>query len=277
MTAETYSSSPLSVGMVVFPRLTQLDLAGPYEVFARMPRTEVHLIADSLEPVRSEHGLVIVPTADFDNAPPLDILFVPGGPGQQLVMEDERFVSFLRERSREARYVTAVCTGSLLLGAAGLLRGYRATTHWMFLELLAPLGAEPASERVVVDRNRITGGGVTAGIDFGLVIAAELLGEETAKKIQLSIEYDPAPPFDGGSPKSAEATLVEDVSELMRELFENRRRQIERVTPRLYEAPSRPDLPSNHPKQRNALLDGTKLGKASPDTARIRPHFLLTS
>ena len=232
MSTETPS---LSVGMVLYPLLTQLDLAGPYEVFARMPRTDVNLIATSLEPITSEHGLTIAPTTDFDSAPPLDILFVPGGPGQQLVMEDERFVSFLRKHGREARYVTAVCTGSLLLGAAGLLQGYRATTHWMFLELLRPLGAEPASERVVVDRNRITGGGVTAGIDFGLVVAAELFGEETAKKIQLSIEYDPAPPFDGGSPKSAEAALVKSVSELWRELFENRRRQVERVAARLRE------------------------------------------
>lgn len=150
-------------------------------------------------------------------------------------MEDERFVNFLRKHGREARYVTAVCTGSLLLGAAGLLQGYRAATHWMFLELLRPFGAEPVSERVVVDRNRITGGGVSAGIDFGLVVAAELFGEEMAKKIQLSTEYDPAPPFDGGSPKSAEAALVKRVSELGRELFENRRRQVERVAARLRE------------------------------------------
>jgi cyclohexyl-isocyanide hydratase len=232
MSTETPS---LSVGMVLYPLLTQLDLAGPYEVFARMPRTDVHLIATSPEPIPSEHGLTIAPTTDFDSAPPLDVLFVPGGPGQQLVMEDERFVSFLRKHGREARYVTAVCTGSLLLGAAGLLQGYRATTHWMFLELLRPLGAEPASERVVVDRNRITGGGVTAGIDFGLVVAAELFEEEMAKKIQLSIEYDPTPPFEGGSPKSAEAALVKSVSELGRELFENRRRQVERVAARLRE------------------------------------------
>jgi transcriptional regulator GlxA family with amidase domain len=163
MSTETPS---LSVGMVLYPLLTQLDLAGPYEVFARMPRTDVHLIATSPEPIPSEHGLTIAPTTDFDSAPPLDVLFIPGGPGQQLVTEDERFVSFLRKHGREARYVTAVCTGSLLLGAAGLLQGYRATTYWMFLELLRPLVAEPSSERVVVDRNRITGGGVTAGIDY---------------------------------------------------------------------------------------------------------------
>lgn len=230
MSTETPS---LSVGMVFFPQLTQLDLAGPYEVFARMPRTDVHLVAASPEPVRSEHGLTIAPTADFDTAPPFDVLFVPGGPGQQLVMEDERFTGFLKERGQAARYVTAVCTGSLLLGAAGLLQGYRATTHWMSLELLRPLGAEPVAERVVVDGNRITGGGVTAGIDFGLVIATKLFGEETAKMIQLSIEYDPAPPFDCGSPRSADATLVESVSWLRRELFENRQRQVERVAVRL--------------------------------------------
>lgn len=231
-------SSPLSIGMMLFPHFTQLDLAGPYEVFSRMPETRAHLLAASLEPVRSEHGLSIAPTTDFDSAPPLDILFVPGGAGQQQVMEDERFVGFLRERGDEARFVTSVCTGSLLLGAAGLLRGYRATTHWMFLELLRPLGAEPVGERVVIDRNRITGGGVTAGIDFGLVIAAELFGEETAKTIQLSIEYDPAPPFKGGSPGSAEDALVNSVSELGRELFENRRRQVERVASCLREAPA---------------------------------------
>ncbi|MDP8953032.1 MAG: DJ-1/PfpI family protein [Actinomycetota bacterium] len=234
MSTET-RSSPLSIGMVLFAQLTQLDLAGPYEVFSRMPNTRVHLIAASPEPVRSEHGLSIAPTTGFDSAPPLDILFVPGGPGQQQVMEDARFVGFLRERGDEARYVTSVCTGSLLLGAAGLLRGYRATTHWMFLELLRPLGAEPVGERVVVDRNRITGGGITAGIDFGLVIAAELVGEETAKKIQLSIEYDPAPPFKGGSPESADDALVRCVSEQGRRLFESRRRQVERVADRLRE------------------------------------------
>jgi cyclohexyl-isocyanide hydratase len=234
MSTET-SSPSLSVGMVLYPLLTQLDLAGPYEVFARMPGTEVHLIAAFSEPIRSEHGLTIAPTTDFDDATPLDILFVPGGPGQQLVMEDERFVSFLRERGREARYVTAVCTGSLLLGAAGLLRGYRATTHWLFLELLAPLGAVPVSERVVVDRNRITGGCITAGIDFGLVIAATLFGEQTAREIQLMIEYDPAPPFHGGSPKNADVALVEKVSNSRHDLRKNRQKQVERVATRLRE------------------------------------------
>jgi cyclohexyl-isocyanide hydratase len=233
MSFETHLPSSLSVGMVFYPRFTQLDLAGPYEVFARMPETEVHLIAASSKPVRSEHGLKITPTADFDTAPPFDVLFVPGGPGQQQVMEDERFMGFLRERGRQARYVSAVCTGSLLLGGAGLLRGYRATTHWLSLGLLEPLGAEPVRERVVVDRNRITGGGITAGIDFGLVLATEIFGEETAKKIQLWIEYAPAPPFQSGSPEYADAALVERVRACGRELRERRLEQVERVATRL--------------------------------------------
>lgn len=153
-------------------------------------------------------------------------------------MEDERFISFLRERGGEARYVTAVCTGSLLLRAAGLLQGYRAAAHWMFPELLAPLDAKPVSERVVVDRNRITSGGITAGIDFGLVIATTLFGEETARKIQLMIEYNPSPPSRNGSPKNVGVTLVENVSDSRHELRDNRRRQVERVAACLLGTPA---------------------------------------
>ncbi|CAA9453538.1 MAG: ThiJ/PfpI family protein, partial [uncultured Rubrobacteraceae bacterium] len=164
----------LSVGMILFPDLTQLDLTGPYEVFARTPGTEVHLLASSPEPVRSEWGLAIVPDSTFSEAPGLDVLFVPGGPGVGPTMEDEEVLGFLARREPEASYVTSVCTGSLVLGAAGLLRGYRAATHWLYTDLLELLGAEPVFERVVKDRNRITGGGVTAGIDFGLALAAEI-------------------------------------------------------------------------------------------------------
>jgi cyclohexyl-isocyanide hydratase len=166
--------TPLNVGMVLFPNLTQLDLTGPYEVFARLPKTKVSLIAAELTPVRSERGLTIAPDATFENAPELDILFVPGGPGVDAMMENEALLRFLRSRAARARYVTSVCTGALVLGAAGLLHGYRATTHWLSQDLLALFGAEAADERVVVDRNRITGGGVTAGIDFGLTVAAEV-------------------------------------------------------------------------------------------------------
>jgi cyclohexyl-isocyanide hydratase len=178
-------------------------------VFSSAPQTEVHLLSSSLEPVRTEWGLEVVPTTRYADTPRLDVLFVPGGPGSPDAMGDEGVLAFLRDKASEARYVTSVCTGALVLGAAGLLRGYRAATHWSTLDILLALGAEPVKERVVVDRNRVTGGGVTAGIDFGLVIVAELFGEETAKEVQLSIEYDPNPPFDSESPEAAGSDIVE--------------------------------------------------------------------
>lgn len=189
--------------MVLFPGLTQLDLTGPYEVLARMPETHVSLVASTREPVRSEWGLVIQPDATFDDAPPIDILCVPGGWGVNACLGDEAMLAFLRERGAVARFVTSVCSGALLLGAAGLLRGYRATTHWLSLDLLPLFGAEAVEERVVLDRNRITGAGVSAGIDFGLVLAAELFGVAVAEQVQLAIEYHPSPPFDSGSPNTA--------------------------------------------------------------------------
>ena len=193
----------LSVGMVLFPGLTQLDLTGAYEVLARMPNTRVSLVASTLDPVRSEWGLTIVPDATYADAPPLDVLCVPGGWGVNARLDDDELLDFLRARGDHARYITSVCSGSLLLGAAGLLRGYRATTHWLSLDLLPLLGAESVRQRVVRDRNRITGAGVTAGIDFGLALAAELFGPAAAQRIQLAIEYAPAPPFDSGSPATA--------------------------------------------------------------------------
>jgi len=189
--------------MVLFPGLTQLDLTGAYEVLARMPNTRVHLVASTLDPVRSEWGLTIVPDTTFGDAPPLDVLCVPGGWGIDARLDDEELLDFLRARGEQARYITSVCSGALLLGAAGLLRGYRATTHWLSLDLLPLLGAEAVPHRVVRDRNRITGAGVTAGIDFGLTLAAELFGPAAAQRIQLAIEYAPTPPFDSGSPDSA--------------------------------------------------------------------------
>ena len=194
---------PLSVGMVLFPGLTQLDLTGAYEVLARMPGTRVHLMASTLDPVQSEWGLTILPDVTFASAPALDVLCVPGGWGVDRHLDDEELLDFLRARGERARYVTSVCSGALLLGAAGLLRGYRATTHWLSLDLLTLLGAEAVRQRVVRDRNRVTGAGVTAGIDFGLALAAELFGPAVAQRIRLAIEYAPAPPFDSGSPDTA--------------------------------------------------------------------------
>lgn len=228
-----HTPSPLSVGMMLFPNLTLLDLAGPYDVFSRMPRARVYLVASSLEPIRTEKGLTLTPDTSFENAPSFDILFVPGGPGQQVVMEDGRFLDFLRERGRTARWLTSVCTGSLILGAAGLLQGYRATTHWRYLDLLSLLGALPVAERVVVDRNRFTGAGVSAGIDLALSIVSVLFGKGVAQAIQLSIEYDPQPPFPGGSPHSADPELVASLSAELDDVYEKRRRQIERIVAQL--------------------------------------------
>jgi len=228
--------APLTVGMVLFPKLTQLDLAGPYEVFARMPNTRVYLVAATSAPVRSEWGLTISPDTTFDQISALDIVFVPGGVGVNPMMEDTTLLEFLDSLGRHARYVTAVCTGALLLGAAGLLRGYRATTHWLSLDLLPFFGAHPVEERVVIDGNRITGGGVTAGIDFGLGVAAEIYGADVAEEIQLMIEYNPAPPFQSGSPRTASADLVQTVTTTRQQIQAERRAIAERVAARLQRA-----------------------------------------
>jgi len=212
------------IGMLLFPRLTQLDLTGPYEVLARLPDTQVHLVSQSMDTVVSDHGLAIVPNATFETCPPLDVLFVPGGYGVARAIESRETLDFLRQRAPAAKYVTSVCTGALVLGAAGLLTGYRATTHWLSLDLLPIVGAIPVAERVVVDQNRITGGGVTAGIDFALVVAAHLAGEEAARAIQLMLEYDPAPPFDSGSPRTASAALVARITSRMQKAQEDRKR-----------------------------------------------------
>jgi cyclohexyl-isocyanide hydratase len=207
------STTPFRAGFLLFPRLTQLDLTGPYQVLASLPGAETHLIWKTREPVVAEHGLAIVPTATFADCPPLDLICVPGGVGVNAILGDRETLAFLRRMAAGARYVTSVCTGALALGAAGLLRGKRATTHWMSLDMLRAFGAEPVAARVVVDGNLITGGGVTAGIDFGLTVAAEIAGQRVAEAIQLGIEYDPQPPFDAGSPARADADLVALVRE----------------------------------------------------------------
>ncbi|MSR02596.1 MAG: DJ-1/PfpI family protein [Gemmatimonadetes bacterium] len=196
------------IGMVLFPNFTQLDLTGPFEIFGRIPNARVVAVAAGLGAVTSDTGLRVLPDVSFADAPACDVICVPGGPGVNQMLEDDALLGFLRAQGEHARYVTSVCTGSLLLGAAGLLGGYRASTHWLSMDLLALFGAVPVRERVVIDRNRITGGGVTAGIDFGLVVAAAIAGDEVAQQIQLMLEYDPAPPFDAGSPLRAPAEVV---------------------------------------------------------------------
>jgi cyclohexyl-isocyanide hydratase len=203
----------MNIGMLLFPGLTQLDLTGPHEVFHRIPDATVHLVWKDLQPVRADSGLAIVPTITLADCPPLDVVMVPGGFGQIALMNDAEVIEWVQMQATHARYITAVCTGTLLLGGAGLLEGYRATTHWAFTELLADFGAIYTPGRVVEDRDRITGGGVSAGIDFALVLAARLAGAQVAKTIQLGIEYNPAPPFSSGHPDVADPAIVAAVRE----------------------------------------------------------------
>ena len=198
-------------GLLVFPNLTQLDLTGPYEVLARLPGAETLLLWKNLDPVRSEHGLTMQPMATLASCPPLDLILVPGGAGINPLLEDTEVLDFLRRAAGEARYVVGVCTGSLVLGAAGLLRGRRAGTHWMSRDMLRAFGAEPVAQRVVVDGSLFTGGGVTAGIDVALTVAAAIAGSEAAQAIQLGIEYDPTPPFASGSPELADPAVLKAV------------------------------------------------------------------
>lgn len=198
----------LRIGMLLFPRMTQLDLTGPFEVFTRLPDAQVLLLSKTLEPVEADSGLRLLPYVTLRDCPPLDVICVPGGPGVNALMEDAEVLDWLRAQAERARYVSSVCTGSLVLGAAGLLRGKNATSHWNSRDLLAAFGAVPAEGRVVRDGNLFTGGGVTAGIDFALTMVAELAGSQVARAIQLQIEYAPAPPFDAGTPESAPSDIL---------------------------------------------------------------------
>jgi cyclohexyl-isocyanide hydratase len=203
----------LRVGILVFPKVQQLDLTGPFEVFASLPEAEVRLVWKRLEPIVSATGLVLTPDLTFAACPPLDVLCVPGGVGVNPLMEDEEVLGFLRRQAEGARYVTSVCTGALVLAAVGLLAGRRATTHWASHDVLVRLGAVPVRARVVADGKFVTGGGVTAGIDMALRVVGELLGRETAEAVQLNLEYAPEPPFTSGQPETAPAEVVALVRE----------------------------------------------------------------
>src|ERR1700688_3424386 len=172
--------APLQIGLLVFPKVTQLDLTGPLQVFASVPGAQVHLIWKRIEPVPSDSVLTLAPTVSFADCPQLDVICVPGGAGTDEMINDAEMLEFLRRQAAGAKYITSVCTGSLVLGAAGLLRGYRATTHWTAMEFLAPYGAIPTKTRVCVDRNRVSGGGVTAGIDFALTLVSIMVDRPTA-------------------------------------------------------------------------------------------------
>lgn len=219
--------------MLAYPQMTQLDLTGPFEVFARCPELEIDLVWTGLDPVRDASGLRLLPTRTLRDCPQADILFVPGGPGQVALMDDEAVLAFLAGQSEGARYVTSVCTGSLVLAAAGLLTGYRATCHWAAIEQLALFGAIPTHERVVIDRNRVTGAGVSAGIDFALTLAGMLFGRQHAERVQLSMEYDPHPPFSAGAPATAPADTVSDMRAFMASLTEARERAAKKAAAKL--------------------------------------------
>ncbi|MBD2006968.1 MULTISPECIES: DJ-1/PfpI family protein [Cyanophyceae] len=207
------------IGLVFYPGMTALDIIGPQTVFATLPGIQIHRIWKTLDPIQTDDGMRIIPDTTFDNSPPLDIICIGGGLGQSAIVDDPEILAFLRQQGSMTKFITSVCGGSEFLAKAGLLQGYRSTTHWMFREQLAAAGVQVRTERVVIDRNRMSGGGVTAGIDFGLEIAKVLYGEETAKLVQLLMEYDPAPPFDVGSPEKAGAELVNKAMVYAAEVF----------------------------------------------------------
>jgi len=200
--------SNFKLGFVIFPDLTQLDLTGPLQVLARLPDSTTFIVGKPISPVPSDCGLSLVPTHTFANCPALDLICIPGGvKGVIGAIGDHETIDFVRRQAKAAKYVTSVCTGAFVLGVAGLLKGRRATTHWAYTELLPLVGATYEKARIVQDGNLFTAGGVTAGVDFGLSIAAEIAGDTVACTIQLGIEYDPAPPFDSGHPDRAPAAI----------------------------------------------------------------------
>lgn len=217
-------AEPVNIGILFYPNVTQLDATGPAQVLARVPGATIHMIWKTRDPVPTDAGFSVVPSTTFADCPQLDVICVPGGGGQVALMTDDETLDFLRKQAAGARYVTSVCTGSLVLGAAGLLKGYRSACHWAWRDMLPAFGAIPVAERVVRDRNRISGGGVTAGIDFGLTVAAELAGEEVARSIQLVLEYDPQPPFDSGSPEKAGPERVKRMRERLAGMLEGRQK-----------------------------------------------------
>ncbi len=211
----------LQVGFLIYPGVIQLDVMGAYQVLAFPPNTQVHLIWKTLAPIASNEGLTLVPSRTLADCPPLDVICVPGGGvGQVEVMKDTEILNFLKQQSLTAQYVTSVCTGSMILAAAGLLQGYKATCHWAFRDQLAMLGVEVVPERVVIDRDRVTGAGVTSGIDFGLTLLGLLCGETVAKMTQLMMEYNPEPPFNAGTPETAGEEVVQPLIQFGKPLLE---------------------------------------------------------
>jgi cyclohexyl-isocyanide hydratase len=201
----------MNIIFILFDNVTQLDFAGPVQFLSRLPGATTHVASKDGAPVSTDCGFGIVPTTSFANCPQSDILCVPGGHGVRRAIGDTAIVDFVRQQAKGAEWITSVCTGSFILGAAGLLEGKRATTHWAYTQLLPLFGATYEAARVVRDGNLVTAGGVTSGIDFALELIALARGEDVAQTIQLALEYDPAPPFASGHPSRAPATLVDNL------------------------------------------------------------------
>ena len=228
----------LQIGCLLFEGLDQIDLTGPFEVLSRIPDSTCRIYAESTAPVRDIAGLHLMAHADLAPAPRLDLLHVPGGPGQEALMEHKAVLDWMRRQAAGALCVFSVCTGALICGAAGLLKGKRATTHWTAMHLLHHFGAVPVDQRVVEDGDMLCAAGVTAGIDGALVLAARLRGEEAAQGIQLTMAYKPEPPFDAGSPERAPAAVTARMREMAAELTARRDATARRVAARLGLAPA---------------------------------------
>jgi cyclohexyl-isocyanide hydratase len=224
---------PLEIGSLLFEGLDQIDLTGPFEVLSQLPNSTCRIYAKSAQPARDLHGLRLLPYATLAEAPALDLLHIPGGYGQEALMEDEEVLGWVRQQAAGARCVFSVCTGALVCGAAGLLKGRRATTHWASLHLLPYFGATPVNERVVVDGNLITAAGVTAGIDGALRVAAELRGAAVAQTIQLTMQYAPEPPFTSGKPETAPPAVLAEARQALSETTQRRQATARRIAQRL--------------------------------------------
>jgi cyclohexyl-isocyanide hydratase len=223
----------LEIGLLAFDGLDQIDLTGPFEVLARLPNATTRIFASSLEPVRDVRGLRLMPDANLREAPQLDVLHVPGGYGQEALMDDAETLDWVRRQAAGARHVFSVCTGALICGAAGLLKGKRATTHWSAFHLLPHFGAAPVNERVVIDGNLISAAGVTAGIDGALRLAALLRGDDAARAIQLYLQYAPEPPFDSGTPERAPPAILAAARRAADDITRRREASARRVAQRL--------------------------------------------
>ncbi len=223
----------IKIGAIIFPNMDQCDFTGPFEVLSRLPDSTFHVVWKRKEPIRDCHGLILSPETELGECPKLDLLVVPGGHGQEALMDDEDVLSFVRSQWRSAKYVFSVCTGALICGAAGLLRGVKATTHWSAFHLLQYYGAIPTNARVVVDGKMVSAAGVTAGFDGALVIASLLRGEDIAREIQLAIQYAPEPPFDSGSPEKARTDTLEAAKRYSSRITEARLATAKRLSAKL--------------------------------------------